>query len=250
MIQNIPFEPIPFALELLAMPSDPHDPIRNAPERLPYRGDLFREFQSLYQKAPDHCFLEIGPKDGEDSRRLAGLNPREFYMIDLPEKGAASMGWRQEVKGTYISENFLYWDGFTALPRFAVIWCTGVLYHNAEQLRFLRRLYRQLDKGGWLILESATARRPENQDQAVVEIYYPERYRDTLSVTHIPSKAAVEAWLGMVGFRDVSRSACYDRLCPDLKPHRGAWICRKGEKDEGDIYYSAANGSYCFGDSL
>ena len=43
---------------------------------------------------------------------------------------------------------------------FDIIWCTGVLYHNPEQLRFYEEAFLNIIKpGGPLVLETATARK-------------------------------------------------------------------------------------------
>ncbi|MBT7665825.1 MAG: hypothetical protein HN608_12970, partial [Rhodospirillaceae bacterium] len=42
---------------------------------------------------------------------------------------------------------------------FDLIWCTGVLYHNPEQLRMIARLFDWTAAGGHLVLETATAPR-------------------------------------------------------------------------------------------
>ena len=66
------------------------------------------------------------------------------------------------------------------LGKFRLIWCTGVLYHNAEQLRFLRKLFNLLEDDGYLVLESATLRLSAKLRQGnYVEIFYPQTYRNT-----------------------------------------------------------------------
>ena len=55
--------------------------------RNPYRYYLFEELKNIFQNNyfANKRILEIGPKDGEDSLRLASLNPSELILIDLPE---------------------------------------------------------------------------------------------------------------------------------------------------------------------
>ena len=119
-------------------------------------------------------------------------------------------------------------EDYEALGSFRLIWCTGVLYHNAEQLRMLRRLYRLLDVGGYLVLESATLRSAKSLPSgAYVQIHYPETYRETGTVTHLPTAGAIKAWLKMVGFRETHDSDCYKRCNKDLIRYRYACICKK-----------------------
>lgn len=200
--------------------------------------------------------LEIGPRDGLDSRRLAALQPEELVMVDLPEKRETVAAWLTTIgcPYRYLEANFMYMhpEAFAALGTFDLIWCTGVLYHNAEQLRLLRRLYKLLNPGGYLILESATLRLAEAlRGGCYVEIHFPETYRNTSTITHLPSAGAINAWLSMVGFQEIIPSRCYEVENQDLVGVRYACICRKTGEDEGNTYYwkSGGNPAYRFGDS-
>ena len=53
-----------------------------------YRKYLFQELTSIFSEDQfkNKRFLEIGPKDGEDTERLYTLNPDEHIMFDLPDK--------------------------------------------------------------------------------------------------------------------------------------------------------------------
>jgi len=222
-----------------------------------YRAALFEE---LCQVAGAERFaggriLEVGPKDGLDSLRLSRLGPRQLVLLDLPEKRESYERWRTTIGPSwYVEGNLLYLSHaeFAALGTCDLIWCTGVLYHNAEQLRLLRKLYHLLAVGGYLVLESATARgRRWLRRGCFVEIHYPETYRGVETITHLPSAGAVRAWLMMVGFAEIHDSDCYRRHNADLIGQRAAWICRKGEMDQADAYYvrTGLNPPYRYGDS-
>ena len=228
------------------------------PEPLMYRVHLFAE---LGQQAGEHAFrgkriLEIGPRDGLDSKRLAAMDPQELVMIDLPEKRDLVDNWLAEVDcpKRYIEANFAYLDDdeFAALGRFDLVWCTGVLYHNAEQLRFLRRLHTIMNPGGWLVLESATLRGSRAlQEGQFVQVYWPDTYRDTGTATHLPSAGAIRAWLDMVGFTEISDSHCFDTENRNLKRIRMACFARRSKDVDAASYYvkSGRNPSYQFGES-
>ena len=136
------------------------------------------------------------------------------------------------------------------LDKFDLVWCTGVLYHNAEQLRLLKRLYNLLSVTSILVLETAPTRNPILQNQCCVEIFWPETYKDTGTITHLPSKAAVNSWLEMVGFDAIKESDCYNKFNEDLKGQRVAYICQKNI-DGGPAYYhkSGKNPEYPLGDA-
>ena len=228
------------------------------PESLMYRIHLFEELVALGSKEffSSKRILEIGPKDGLDSKRLASLQPSELIMIDLPEKRESVDKWIGTIpcKYRYIEDNFMYMPNsdYLSLGKFGLIWCTGVLYHNAEQLRLLRKLHKLLNIDGYLVLESATLRlSKELANKPYVEIHYPQTYRNTGTVTHLPSASAIKAWLQMVGFQEIFDSACFERENKDLIGQRYACICRKTNEDGADVYYgkSGLNPAYKFGDS-
>jgi SAM-dependent methyltransferase len=230
-------------------------------ESLMYRVELFR---LLNERFPPPCFsssriLEIGPKDGLDSLRLQSLKPSEIVFVELPEKTDAVVSWLGKITcpHRFVWGNLVYLteQEMTDLGKFDLIYCTGVLYHNAEQLRLLRRLYRLAAPGGVLVLESATTRHPvlsRLPSLAAVEIHWPRTYRDSGTITHLPSRAAVMAWLDMVGWRETVALPCYRRFNPDLAGQRVALCARRvGAEDDGFVYYSKSgqNPPYRVGDA-
>ena len=130
--------------------------VPSPPERLMYRVKLFEELLNLSGKEyfQNKRILEIGPKDGLDSKRLSSLQPKKLVMIDLPEKREGNKQWLNQITcpNKYIEANFMYISlkDYKDIGRFHLIWFTGILYHNAEQMRLLRKLYRLLNVGGYL----------------------------------------------------------------------------------------------------
>lgn len=157
--------------------------------------------------------LEIGPKHGEDSRLLASLQPAELVLVDLPEKDDLVHGWVAELEATYVSGNLLYMPAaeLLELGSFDLIWCLGVVYHNVEQLRLLRRLFRLTRTDGLVVVESSTTRDRSLADRNVVELHWPDTYRGERTITHHPSRLALKSWLEMVGFADVRIEDVYSR---------------------------------------
>ncbi len=157
--------------------------------------------------------LEIGPKHGEDSRLLASLEPEELVLLDLPEKDALVQTWISELEARYVSGNLLYMtpSELLELGTFDLVWCLGVVYHNVEQLRLLRRLFHLTRTDGVVVIESSTTRDRRLADKNVVEIHWPETYRGERTITHHPSRLALKSWLEMVGFADVRIEDVYSR---------------------------------------
>ena len=172
-------------------------------------------FDALRPELPRGArILEIGPKHGLDTRLLATLEPHELVTIDLAEKAEEVASWLSEVPVARHAEgNLLYMDERERgeLGRFELVWCLGVLYHNAEQLRLLRRLYELTAEGGLVVVESSTTRSRILGRRNVVELHWPETYRSVPTITHLPSRRAIASWLEMVGFGDVRIRDVYSR---------------------------------------
>ena len=148
---------------------------------------------------------------------LAGLEPCELVLLDLPEKNELVRDWLLEVESRaptrYVQGNLLYLEPeeLAALGRFELVWCCGVLYHNVEQLRLLRRLFHLTATGGGVVVESSTTRSRRLARQNVVEIHWLRPYRDQRTITHHPSRLAIKSWLEMAGFTDVRIEDVYSR---------------------------------------
>lgn len=172
-------------------------------------------FDHLRQELPrGGRILEIGPKHGLDTRLLATLEPRELVTMDLPEKRETIALWLPDVPtARHVEANVLYLGERerAELGRFDVVWCLGVLYHNVEQLRLLRRLYELTAEGGIAVVESATTRSRLLANRNAIELHWPETYRDVPTITHLPSRRAIASWLEMVGFGDVRIRDVYSR---------------------------------------
>ena len=116
----------------------------------------------------------------------------------------------------------------------------------------LRRLFTLLRPGGFLVLESATLRGSRRlRAQPVVRVYFPDTYRNTGTITHLPTAAAINAWLGMAGFEAIHPSRCFDKSNRDVAAGRMACIATKAGDDDGAVYYgkSGLNPDYRLGDA-
>ncbi|MBF0140133.1 MAG: methyltransferase domain-containing protein [Magnetococcales bacterium] len=225
-------------------------------------------FQALTRKLPNlhgKKILEIGPKDGKDTHRLASLAPESFLIMDIPSDYTLNVtsafrtpreklpAWFHEIacqKKTYREGNLVYLtpQEVADLGQFDLIWCTGVLYHNPEQLRFLKRLFNLLSPGGLLVLETSLTRHPQLKHYNCVEILWPKsqlclRVGDDdnrlipsllapdqgqslsiqANVSHLPSRKAVLSWMEMCGFQNMEEVEI-----PILDQARMALIATKG----------------------
>ncbi len=137
----------------------------------------------------------------------------------------------------------MYDPAFDHMEPFDVVWCTGVLYHNPEQLRFVRQMFDLTKPGGLLVLESATARRSATRNQNCVELWYPPSkdsardYHLSANITHLPSLKAMETWLRMIGFTEIELSACHRKVNRMLGKTRAAFVSRRPLEATPDVYY-------------
>lgn len=221
-----------------------------------YRELLFQDLRTKLAGKRPLRILEIGPRDGEDTKRLLTLNPDVLVLVDLPDKEARVRQWCAELGAPNIEliiANIMYDEGCAALEPFDVVWCTGVLYHNPEQLRMIKRLFDFTRRGGVLVIESATARRRQLLDENCVEIWYGvpkathSAHHVSVNVTHLPSKRAIMSWLGMVGFEDIRSSDCLRRVLRKLGRDRAAFIAQRPEHDVNAAYYAIAGLDYQIG---
>jgi tRNA (mo5U34)-methyltransferase len=186
--------------------------------------------------------IEIGPKHGEDSKIIASLNPKELVLLDLPEKDVLIKEWLDKISGNvrYVQDNLLYMDNdkFDGIGKFDIVFCLGVLYHNVEQFRLVKKLYDLTSENGMVVIESATTRNPIIRDKNAIEICWPNRYRNVHTITHLPSRLAIKSWMEMVGFKNVQiLKDVYSRI---LSKDRAVLV---GHKDSSSTPY-LSYGSY------
>jgi len=188
--------------------------------------------------------LEIGPKHGQDSMLLASLKPKQLTLVDLPEKKRLIKKWlpkvKQQCKTKYLEANILYLSQkqYKQLGKFDLIWCLGVLYHNVEQLRLIKRLFDLCNTNGCLVIESATTRNKKLEKLNIVEVHWPKTYRNLQTITHLPSRLAIKSWLEMVGFVSIK---IWDIYSKTLVWQRSVLTCRKNPNPKPYINYSNSN---------
>jgi SAM-dependent methyltransferase len=221
-----------------------------------YRELLFQDLRAKLAGKRPLRILEIGPKDGEDTKRLLTLNPDILVLVDLPDKEVQVRQWLAKLAAPNIEliiANIMYDEGCAALEPFDVVWCTGVLYHNPEQLRMIKRLFDFTRRSGVLVIESATARRRHLRDENCIEIWYGvpkathSAHHVSMNVTHLPSRRAIQSWLGMVGFEDVQSSDCLRRVLRKLGRDRAAFVAKRPEHHVKAAYYSLVGLDYEIG---
>ena len=123
--------------------------------------------------------------------------------------------------------DFLRWE---TKEKYDVILFAGVMYHNTEQLRLLKKLQSlSTDSNTILYFESATTRNEDLKDKNVIEVHWPKAYRDVPTIRFLPSHSACCALLEMAGWEIIEKVT--------LNSDRIKIICRNsGEKLKTYIY--------------
>jgi SAM-dependent methyltransferase len=225
-----------------------------------YRETLFEDLKSRLDGRKPERILEVGPKDGKDTRRLLTLEPSALTLFDLPGKEALIHTWLPSLEAPgleLIIGNIMYDQRAGELEPYDVVWCTGVLYHNPEQLRMVSRLFNLLKPDGLLVIESATARRMWYAAKGnFVEIWYPpseeaeRKHFISANITHLPSRRAIESWMRMVGLEDVGMSDCHSRSSRKLARVRAAFIGRRSKDAKPAPYSSDPDYQYPIGQAM
>ncbi len=214
--------------------------------RNPYRYYLFEELKDIFglDSFENKKVIEIGPKDGEDTLRLQSLKPSSITIIDLPllqnEKHHLNKYYKEflkpnfdklNVKSNLIFTNFHYMksEEYDDLGKFDLIWCTGVLYHNPEQLKMLKKFYNLLNYEGVLVLETATTRNNKLSKQTAIEIEVGGQY-------HFPTKKALNLMIKMVGFSEIYQSKCFNKENYNKNNIRHAVLAKKNKTDFEGVY--------------
>lgn len=160
--------------------------------------------KGLIPKREKIRLFEVGPRWGQDARdwdkRLGSIN--EMVFLDLPDIKPSIDMWLPEIRAknrvVYANIMRMRREQLEELGKFDIVYCAGVVYHIAEQLRFIKILFDRVAEGGLLVIESFVGLHDEN----IVRIHWPETSHKMLC-HHEPSRGAIMAWLEMVGFVDI-----------------------------------------------
>ena len=195
-----------------------------------------RELAKLQLDLSDKDVIEIGPKHGLHTMLTDVHNPRSITCVELPSKKDAINKWIHHIKSPVI---FNYCDllRFQATKSFDLVFFCGVLYHNNEQLRLLKKLHSMANDDALMVFESSVSRNPSLQGLNAIEVCWPERFRSVETIIFHPSKMACKSLLEIAGWDVIASSDDHADLALDT---RVALICRKSNRKlttyaEGDV---------------
>jgi tRNA (mo5U34)-methyltransferase len=82
--------------------------------------------------------------------------------------------------------------------KFDLIFCLGVLYHRSDPIEALKSLYRSLNAGGEVVIDTMII---EGEDD--VCLFPKDRYAAMRNVYFLPTIPALKNWLSRAGFIDI-----------------------------------------------
>lgn len=171
--------------------------------------------------------LEIGPKQGFHSRWIdRTLHPSMLTMVELPQKRVYAEEWLSELRCPHeiVYESLIAGRRLLDMPRFDLVFCTGVLYHTVEHFKVLHTLRRLTNPGGLMVFQSSV---DLTHDEPVILLKWTDPAQ-TGSYAH-PSKRALFMMLEMTGWTGVRHYVDYRPASnavlltcePAEKPHSG-----------------------------
>jgi len=108
--------------------------------------------------------------------------------------------------------------------RFDTLFCLGVLYHRPDPIGTLKSLYRGLNPGGELILDTFMI-----EGEGEVALTPRERYSKIGNIYFIPTVAALTNWCFRAGFVDVEVLAV--RKTDEKEQRKTDWIMSQSLED-------------------
>ncbi len=181
-------------------------PWRKGPFKI---GELFidSEWQSFikYKIIEPHFDLkdkivgDIGCNNGyymfkmlkQQPKKLVGFDPSAlFYMQFEFINRFVKSDIKYELLGI---EHAQYYE-----HKFDILFCLGVLYHRSDPIGSLKSLYKALDRGGELILDTFMIDGEED-----ICLTPKERYSKIPNIYFIPTINALKNWCFRAGFKDV-----------------------------------------------
>ena len=142
---------------------------------------------------------DIGCNNGYYLFRMLGQGAKELVGFDPSALNLCQFDFLQHFIQSGISYELL---GVEHLPfyeqKFDLIFCLGVLYHRIDPIGTLKSLYKGLNKGGEMILDTFMI-----DGEGEVALTPQGRYSRMRNVFFIPTVKALENWCYKAGFKEV-----------------------------------------------
>jgi len=191
-------------------------------------------------------YFEVGPKHGLHTVAIDNYHPESITCVEAPNKFRSNEifsrqngSWVGLVKTEKFDFHYQDFSEYTANKTFDLLFYSGIIYHNIDQIGQLRKLHEIASPGAYLAFESSTTRTESLIDLNVIEVHHPpysSMYRDVETCLFHPSKKACKSMLEITGWEIVDDSdnheefSSLDRisiLCKKSTPKRNRHLVEK-----------------------
>ncbi len=198
-----------------------------------------RELPKLDLDLSSTSYLEVGPKHGNHTLYVDKHQPQDITLVELPSK---HLEWARSLSSPteVVYTDFLRFNKPEGKQYGLMLFC-GVLYHNTEQLRLLKKLRSFATNDAVLVFESATNRTPELQGKNLIEVFWPDRYRGVPTLIFQPTKLACKSMLEIAGWQVIASSDDHhdlsnpDRVCYTCRPCDPAKTYERSDVEHTDV---------------
>ncbi len=146
----------------------------------------------------DKCVADIGCNNGYYLFRMLEQKPKKLVGFDPSIHYKTQFDFINHFVKSGIEFELL---GIEHLPfyenKFDVIFCLGVLYHRSDPINSLKALYKGLNKGGELILDTFMI-----DGDGEFSLSPKDRYSKIPNIYFIPTIKALENWACRAKFKD------------------------------------------------
>lgn len=152
-----------------------------------------------YFDLKDKIVADVGCNNGyymfkmleEKPKKLVGFDPSPIYKTQFD---FINHFIKSDIKYEFLGiEHIEFYK-----TKFNIIFCLGVLYHRSDPISSLKSLYRGLQKGGELILDTFMI---DGEDE--VALTPKDRYSKIPNIYFIPTVNALKNWLNRAKFVDI-----------------------------------------------
>jgi len=151
-----------------------------------------------YFNLKDKCVADIGCNNGYYLFRMLEQKPKKLVGFDPSIHYKTQFDFINHFLKSDIEFELL---GIEHLPfyenKFDIIFCLGVLYHRSDPINSLKALYKGLNDGGELILDTFMIDGEEEYSLSP-----KDRYSKIPNIYFIPTIKALKNWIGRAKFKD------------------------------------------------
>ena len=204
-----------------------------------------RAMADLSLNASELDILEIGPKHGYHTQCLDAYEPHSMTCVESPTKFRDAevfynynARWMPRIKCDSFDFHYTDFANFYTNNKYNLLFYTGVIYHNIDQISHLRKLYELASENAYMIFGSSTTRNEKLKDMNVIEVHYPPYspyYKGVKSCKFHPSRIACMSMLEMTGWEVLFNESKYEDIRFE-RDERIVLIAKKKNENEFDYW--------------